>query len=89
MSEEVDYVYLRHVADAGLVGLNVLEIGGRSWQGEAGNAEAVCRQRGLRWTGADIEPGPGVTYVLDITDRAAVDAIDASWDTTRRCPGFC
>lgn len=81
MAVEVDFAYLRHVIERGMVTAPVLEVGSRAWQGEAGNAAGECRAKGLEWEGTDIVEGPGVDFVLDILDRQAVEAIGRQWST--------
>jgi SAM-dependent methyltransferase len=73
-----DLFYLRTVLSLGLLTGPVLEIGGRSWQAN-GNASRVCDDAGLAWEAADLEPGEGVSYVLDILDENAVATIEKRW----------
>ncbi len=49
MAVEADFAFLREVIAAGLLGSPVLEIGGRSWQGAAGNAQSTARV--MAWSG--------------------------------------
>lgn len=79
MAVEADFAYLRTMIAQGLVRGPVLEVGSRAWQGEEGNAARECRQAGLDWEGADIVPGPGVDFLLDILDRRAVEAVGRQW----------
>ena len=81
MAVSVDFAYLRHLIQVGLVTGPVLEVGSRAWQGESGNAARVCRLAGLAWEGADIVAGPGVDFVLDILDRTAVTNVGRRWPT--------
>lgn len=81
VAESIDYEFLRRAIEGGFVGESVVEIGGRSWQGDAGNAETICRQNGIAWTAVDLEPGPGVEHVLDILDLESVDHVGRQWPT--------
>jgi SAM-dependent methyltransferase len=78
---KADFQFLSEVIQAGLVRGPVLEIGGRSWQGSAGNAKATCTDHGLQWEAADIESGPDVSIVVDILDPDAVARIERRWPT--------
>jgi SAM-dependent methyltransferase len=79
MAVEADFAFLREVIAAGLLGSPVLEIGGRSWQGAAGNAQSTCVSHGLEWEAADIQEGPEVSIVLDILDESAVARVERRW----------
>lgn len=79
MAVEADFAFLREVIGAGLIGSPVLEIGGRSWQGAAGNAQSICASHGLEWEAADILGGPEVSIVVDILDDNAVSRITRRW----------
>lgn len=79
MAFPVDFTFLRHVINSGLIEGPVLEIGSRTWQGDEGNAARECRLAGLAWEGTDIVAGPGVDFVLDILDAQAVGAVDRTW----------
>lgn len=81
MAVEVDFDFLRAMIARGFVSGPVLEIGSRSWQGEVGNEEHVCKEAGIPWEGCDIVRGPGVDFCLDVLDRSAVDAIGRRWPT--------
>jgi SAM-dependent methyltransferase len=76
-----DLSFLGHVIELGLVKGETLEVGSRTWQGVNGNAAKVCAAAGLHWQGADLESGPGVDFVLDIFDEAAVAERSAQWDS--------
>jgi SAM-dependent methyltransferase len=78
---KADFEYFNFVFSKGLVAGPVLEIGGRSWQGEAGNLESLCKELGIGWESADIDAGPGVTYQLDILDQEATRSIGRTWST--------
>jgi len=68
--------------DCGCVRGRVLEVGSFNRQSLLdGNARATCVAAGLDWTGSDIESGPGVDFVLDILDAAAIEAHVSAWDT--------
>ena len=80
MAVAVDFRYLRHLFERGVVTGPVLEIGSRAWQGEEeGNARAECRSAGVAWTGTDVVDGPGVDFVLDILDVQAVGQVRRQW----------
>ena len=80
MSVEVDYKYLESLMQAGEIGGPAIEIGSRIWP-NSDNAEALCRRYGMEWTGADMEPGPGVDIVMDILDAESVAAAGSKWDS--------
>jgi SAM-dependent methyltransferase len=78
---EGDFVFLEHLADRRLLRGRVLELGSYNRQGgDFGNAKVVCERRGLSWQGADIEPGPGVDFTLDVLDVDAVHCVADRWD---------
>lgn len=81
MAVAVDMTYLAQQIDAGRVTGGVLELGSRDRAKDGGNTRPTCTSRGLSWEGADIEPGAGVDYVLDVLDRAQLDALDRQWDS--------
>jgi hypothetical protein len=74
-----DFVFLRHLIDQGVVSGPVLEVGSRDHQGGEGNAQPTCQAAGLSWEGADIAEGPGVDFLLDVLDAAAVAAVGRRW----------
>lgn len=81
MAVPIDMDYLVRQIDAGRVRGAVLEIGSRDREKDGGNTRPTCVSRGLRWEGADIEPGAGVDHVLDILDRGQTSSLGRVWDT--------
>jgi hypothetical protein len=81
MAMAADFAYLRRLIDRGLVQGPLLEVGSRSWQGETGNAALVCQEAGVKWEGADLTPGPGVDFQLDILDGITVARLAHRWKT--------
>ena len=75
-----DLDYLRYVSATGLLRGPVLEIGARAWQ-EEGNASGVCRELGLEWQGADLEPDGEEILRLDILDDDQVSRLSRTWPT--------
>lgn len=49
--------------------------------GPWGNARHMCEKHGLEWEGADLEPGPNVTFTLDVLDAHAVADVGRTWST--------
>jgi len=78
---EADFEFFRFLFRSNVFAGPVLEIGGRSWQGEAGNLDAVCRELDIEWEAADMTAGPGVTLEIDILDSATVLAVEKRWPT--------
>jgi SAM-dependent methyltransferase len=81
MAVSADFAFLRKLISAGLVAGATLEIGGRSWQGEAGNAARICAEANVPWEAADLVDGPGVNYILDILDDSAVRKVGRQWQS--------
>jgi len=77
---EIDFQFLRGVLRSSEAEGPVLEVGSR-YRPEGGNAHDLCRDLGLEWSGADIEPGPGVDLVLDILDDEQVGSVERRWPT--------
>lgn len=60
----------------------VLDLGSRNVQGgEWGNARQFCARNEIVWEGADAEPGPDVTFTLDVLDAEAVGRVNQKWAT--------
>lgn len=76
-----DFAYLRQMIREGTVKGPVLEIGSRAWQGAEGNFRRLCDEEHVKWEGADVEPGDGVDFVLDILDDDAVTDVGRTWPT--------
>lgn len=82
MAAAGDFVYLAHLIRGGYIQGPVLDLGSRNVQNiEWGNARRLCEQQGIAWEGADAEAGRDVTFVLDVLDREAVDAVGRMWPT--------
>ena len=81
MAVPIDMDYLVQQIEARRVHGSVLEIGSRDREEGGGNTRRSCESRGLRWEGADIEPGAGVDHVLDILDRAQLESLGQRWDS--------
>lgn len=76
-----DFRFLERLIDQKLLRGRVLELGSYNRQGgEYGNAKLTIERGGLSWEGADIEPGPGVDFTLDVLDPTQIDGIDRRWD---------
>ena len=81
MATPGDFMFLDHLIDQRLLQGHVLELGSYNRQGgELGNAKVTIERRGLRWSGADLEPGPGVDFTLDVLDPDGVAEISERWD---------
>lgn len=80
MAVDTDFRYLERLIDRGLVHDPVLELGSHNRQGgPRGNTQSHCEAAGLRWDGADVEAGPGVTLTFDLLDEEEVARIGARW----------
>lgn len=81
MATAGDESFLRTQLNRGHVGASVLEVGSRDWQAGEGNMSRVIVESGRSWEGCDITTGPGVDFVLDLLDDAAVAAEQRRWQT--------
>ncbi len=75
-----DAAFLEILLDRGLIRGRVVEIGSREVGAPHNTRNAVTR-RGHQWEGADVESGPGVDWVLDLSDASSVEALGRTWDS--------